>query len=171
MVRRYLYTCRGMLFMAMSCALAGNAAAPASREGDDVFRQVARLEQQGSLTRKKIEAVLKAQFSESPPNGTIHYYHLSSAQLGAAAVFKDADLRVNLTDDSFILILKIRAACLRKTVVFSRFPQMTITNYPHGHSVNEETSWAARRDWGNLTFGFAEHTPDCVSSILLSSFD
>lgn len=94
---------------------------------------------------------------------------LSTAQLGAAAVFKDADLRVNLTGDSFILILKMPATCLGKTAVFARFPRMTIANHPRGHSVDEETSWAARRDWGNLTFGFAEHTPDCLSSIALTS--
>lgn len=171
MIGSGLQRCGAILLLAMPLVLAVSAAETASHESDAVFRKLAQFERQGSLTKEKIEVVLGAQFSESPPGGTIHYYHLSTAQLGAAAVFKDADLRVNLADDSFILILKLPATCLNKTAVFARFPGMTITNYPHGHSFNEETSWSARRNWVNLTFGFAEHTPDCLSSIVLTSSD
>jgi hypothetical protein len=64
-----------------------------------------------------------------------------------------------------MLWLTVEGKCVSKAEVFQRFPNMHIVNAPTGHSINEETTYASERVWGDISFGFAERNPTCLSSV------
>jgi hypothetical protein len=65
------------------------------------------------------------------------------------------------------LILRMGGNCTDLNDVKKHYPDISITNHPHGRSVNEETVYTAMLLVGKLNFGFAESNPQCLSSVSL----
>lgn len=55
--------------------------------------------------------------------------------------------------------------CILEKVLRHRYGSWEPTSVPRGHSSDEETGWTRTEDWGTITFGFAERSPSCLSSI------
>ena len=63
-------------------------------------------------------------------------------------------------------VLELGGPCVPLEEVRGHYGDLQITDTPHGHSLDEKTSYTAYLPWGELSFGFAERNPDCLASIV-----
>lgn len=66
------------------------------------------------------------------------------------------------------LALTIGAGCARRQEVERRFGPLSQIGVPRGRSLDEQTRLARQETFGQLSFGFAERNPDCLSSIAVT---
>jgi hypothetical protein len=64
-----------------------------------------------------------------------------------------------------LLNVSVRGVCISKTDIARSYGPLRIIDVPHGHSWDEEFSLGRTERWGELSFGFAERRPDCLSSV------
>ena len=68
-----------------------------------------------------------------------------------------------------ILIVELHGGCISRDMVFDHYTNLRLFDAPHGHSLDEETSYSRVESWGQLRFGFAERSPDCLSSVVFDA--
>jgi hypothetical protein len=68
-----------------------------------------------------------------------------------------------------LLILKVSSKnCVDRDQTLEAFGPLQLSGTPRGNSLDEETSYARIESWGTLSFGFAERSPDCLSSVVFN---
>lgn len=64
-----------------------------------------------------------------------------------------------------LLNLRITHGCPKRAAIEAKYGPFQITGVPRGRSLDEETSLSREEPWGRLSFGFAERTPDCLTTV------
>jgi len=146
----------------------GQTARVTSLDNDLIFKKIKSLEQMTVISRRGIESLLGSRFNELPGKRNMRYFEISDKKISPHAGFTGADLRVNARNSEAILILDVVKTCPCKDDVLRRYPGAVISNHPRGHSLDEETSYTVERQWGGLTFGFKERSPECLSSVTVT---
>jgi hypothetical protein len=67
-----------------------------------------------------------------------------------------------------MLALKLGGRCVEREALLLHYEGLAISDVPRGRSPNEQTYYARQEPWGTLSFGFAEHSPDCLRTIVFS---
>lgn len=67
-----------------------------------------------------------------------------------------------------MLALTLKGGCVGREELLSRYSGLTISHVPSGRSQNEQTYYARQESWGTLSFGFPEHSPDCLETVVFS---
>ena len=145
----------------------GQAACVTSLENDFIFEKITSFEQMTVISRRGIESLIGSRFIEVQGTGSMGNFAISEKEISPHAGFSGADLRVNARTSEAILVLDVVDTCPGKHDVLRRYPGAVISNHPRGHALDEETSYTVERQWGRLTFGFKERSPDCLSSVTM----
>jgi hypothetical protein len=66
------------------------------------------------------------------------------------------------------VVLSVGGECVTLAGVRARYPGAVVSQAPRGRSLDEETSHSVGLEWGELSFGFSERNPRCLSSVTLS---
>jgi hypothetical protein len=131
-----------------------------------------RLEQERPWTLAKIESVLGVRSVVDQANEYwTHYSALGPLELGEGVVVEKLDFGLNNTTRElprFIVYLTDSSSCIPRQRIVQSYPdiQVDYDNMPRGRSLDELTHYVTKRTWGELSFGFKERRPDCLSSIL-----
>jgi len=128
------------------------------------------LQQQIPLSKQGVEAALSTQLFEvdEPSNHLFHFFESPPMALTEGVVISGLDLRLKRGGGHpGFLALAIGGACVTLDQIRAHYEPLKLTDAPHGHSLNEEFVYSQSRPWGELSFGFAERNPKCLSSIAL----
>lgn len=116
---------------------------------------------------EKLQSALKVQFELANQNEYFSFYKSASIPLAGGTVIDEVDLRVRKEQPHpGFLVLRLSGTCVPRDVVLSKYPGMRLVEVPRGRSVNEEEGFAMDTPWGELSFGFAVHTPECLRSVV-----
>ena len=64
-----------------------------------------------------------------------------------------------------LFVIHVVQGCPRKSDVEARYSPWKLTDVPRGGSLDEQAYWTRYETWGELSFGFAERAPDCLSTV------
>lgn len=133
------------------------------------WQAVDALVKQIPFSKKKVETLLKTSLSETDNTGNdvFQFYESPPVTLKDGVVIRNVDLRIKRAGPHpGFMVLEIEGQCVTLDQIRRRYGPLEITETPHGHSLDEETSHSVVRPWGKLSFGFAERNPDCLASIV-----
>ncbi|MBR8316024.1 hypothetical protein KDW36_22865 [Burkholderia dolosa] len=122
------------------------------------------------IRRESIEQLLHTKLTQSESSNA-HFTFWSNRDSGPVTLrdgtqIDGIDLRTrNEPGASGDVTLKLTGPCISRSDVKARFGGMRLSGAPSGQSADEETTFTAGTVWGELVFGFAERSPDCLSSI------
>jgi hypothetical protein len=120
------------------------------------------------LDKAGVEQMLGVKLVGEAGSDAFNFYSASGGQLDGMAVtaidYREPKPGSDATAGS-MLNLKVKGKCPKRSDLEARFGKLTLTGYPRGKSLDEESSWSRIEPWGRLSFGFAERNPDCLSSI------
>jgi hypothetical protein len=131
-----------------------------------LWQAIDALEQQIPFTKAKIERLFSTTLIEKNRSTHTTFFEGSTAEIEPDGLIVQIDLRLgNEANDPGFLVFDISGTCIKLDQVRSHYGEMQITDMPRGHSLDEVTSYTAKRPWGELSFSFAERNPDCLASI------
>jgi len=135
---------------------------------DTLWQLIDRLGDQPSLSPARIERVLPVKFAETYRNAYFSFHDAGRFDLAGPLHIDKVELRVSLTDAGRGLVtLRVGGACLPIEQVRARFADLVLSDVPRGRSLDEEASYATRRAWGKLSFGFKERNPRCLATVVI----
>jgi len=133
-----------------------------------LWQAIETLAQQIPFTKAKIEGFLSTVLTETDNTGNdvFQFYKSNRIELGDGVEISNVDLRIKRHGPHpGFMVLDINGTCIKLDQVRSHYGEMQITDMPRGHSLDEVTSYTAKRPWGELSFSFAERNPVCLASI------
>lgn len=136
-----------------------------------IDRIVGQVDRAKAIDRVTVEKITGTKLSQSAENNNYLTYQSNNVQadtLKLSVELREPNRNGDPTNGS-LLILRILSGCPARSVVEARYTPWTISNVPRGGSLDEETSWSRRETWGKLSFGFAERSPDCLSTIVFDA--
>lgn len=134
-----------------------------------LWQVVAVLTEQSPYTKAKIEGLLPVTLVERKTFGSDinQFFKSDPVLLNDGSVILNIDLRLKRHGfDPGFLVLELGGTCVPLEEVRGHYGDLQITDTPHGHSLDEKTSYTAYLPWGELSFGFAERNPDCLASVV-----
>jgi hypothetical protein len=135
-----------------------------------LWQVVAVLTEQPQYTKAKIEGLLPVTLVETNNAGgneIFQFFKSDPVLLNDGSVILNIDLRIKRQGSHpGFLVLELGGTCVPLEEVRGHYGDLQITDTPHGHSLDEKTSYTAYLPWGELSFGFAERNPDCLASIV-----
>ncbi len=123
------------------------------------------------LNRSTIEVAIGAPLAQTSENGSFTFFEghdvtLSDATIGLVD-YREPRAGGNATAGA-LLTLTLTRGCPARAQVEHRYGPLSVAGVPRGRSLDEETQLARPEPWGRLSFGFAERTPTCLTSITFS---
>ena len=121
------------------------------------------------FSKQKVETLLKTSLNETDNTGNdvFQFYESPPVTLKDGVVIRNVDLRIKRTGPHpGFMVMEIEGLCITLDQIRRRYGPLEITETPHGHSLDDETSHSVMQPWGKLSFGFAERNPDCLASIV-----
>jgi hypothetical protein len=103
-------------------------------------------------------------------SGILDIFTVSDIVVGNILRIDEVEFRQVPNRKGYTAILKLETTCIMRADIIKEYPDVKITGIPHGHSLEEETTFSTVREWGQLSFGFKERDRDCISSIMFNSF-
>lgn len=67
-----------------------------------------------------------------------------------------------------LVALTLTGKCSHRADVEAHYGPLILTQAPRGDATDEEAQWSRREPWGELSFGFPTHTPDCLRSVVFT---
>lgn len=170
---RRLELCAGMA-AAILLAQAGHASgktmnATSSNSFDAVVDNLRSLP---NFSRGAIERATGARLTAQRETGLFSFYEARDVEIGGVTVglidYREPRVAGTATAGP-LLRLKLAAGCPKRQDIEARYGPLKITGAPRGRSLDEETQLSTPQAWGQLTFGFAERTPDCLTSVIFAA--
>lgn len=131
--------------------------------------------QQIPFTKTKVENMLATHLIEKdidkgPIQSTAFQFYTSDpVKLANGVVINDVDLRIRRRPGHpGFLVLNLGGSCTTLDTVREHYSDLRITEHPHGHSLDEATSYSAFPEWGKLSFGFLERNRNCLAYVVLN---
>ena len=117
----------------------------------------------------KIESALNVVLTRDSQNAYFTFYAATELALSHGVVIEKIDLRIKKEQPHpGFLVLTLSGTCVPKSEVLGRYQGLELTGVPRGRSPDEEASYSRREPWGKLSFGFAEHTPGCLRTVVFN---
>jgi hypothetical protein len=127
------------------------------------------LARQTPFTKDKVESALPLAFTVAVDDGNdaFQFWEGGRVQLGDGSSITKVDLRVKRAGGHpGFLGLDIGGTCVTLDQVREHFDKLEITAVPRGRSPDEQTYYTSSREWGNLSFGFAESNSNCLAKVI-----
>jgi len=123
--------------------------------------------QQIPFSKQKVEAVLAVQLiAAKNANEYYDFFRSPPIHLAEGVVISDVDLRIRREGkDLGFLVLGIGGVCITEDQLKTHYSPLKIIGTPHGHSLEEATTFSPDLPWGKLFFGFKERNPDCLATV------
>jgi hypothetical protein len=118
------------------------------------------------LTPESAEKLLGTNLEEHGSSSAFAFYVGGPLQLNDGTVI-GVDLRMPREDPTrpAFLSFSIGGRCVERAQIGEAYGPSRLTGVPTGRSENEETAYSVKRTWGQITFGYSEKRPDCLSSV------
>ena len=117
----------------------------------------------------KIESALNVVLTRNSENAYFTFYAATDLALSQGVVIENIDLRIKKEQPHpGFLVLTLSGTCVPKSEVLGRYEGLELTGVPRGRSPDEEASYSRVERWGRLSFGFAEHTPGCLRTVVFN---
>jgi hypothetical protein len=164
----------------MACSTSDHAGSADDRPPTDVWQLIDRTVAEIPLTVDKMQKMLDTKLTPyrdpvfagtGPPTrwdgGAVELGQ--NLTISAVAMAVNDEGRWNFASYDFGAI-----PCITLDDVRARYPNITLTSRPTGHSANERFVWSAAQPWGTLTFAFPEsggspQPGDCLIGIALNA--
>jgi len=108
-------------------------------------------------------------------NEYTQFYTAEPVFLEKGGQLNDIDIRLSksLNDHAPFMRFTWQGQCVKLPTIKTHFPQLTLTDVPHGHSENETTSYTSVADANgqSVSFAFAVKQPDCLQQVVIASRD
>ena len=128
---------------------------------------VADLRHGSALDRARIEKAAGARLSLLSENDAFSFYGGRSRTADHVAVeldFREPRPGGGATAGP-MLNLMLTGGCQTRPEVEKAFGPLHVAGVPTGRSEDEELSLTRSEPWGRLSFGFADRTPECLTTI------
>lgn len=111
-------------------------------------------------------------FRLSSENEYIHFYTAEPVKLADGLLISSIELRLskNRQGMSPLLIFSPSNQCITLTSVKEHYHDLSMTDYPRGHSENEVTSFSTPADINRqkISFSFTVKDPDCLARVVIA---
>lgn len=137
----------------------------------NLWETIAATERQAPFSASGVEMALQVplELYTDRSNELFAFYRAPVLTLRDGVVVSKVDLRVRKgTPKPGLLVLDTSGTCVSLANVQARFSPLEIVGTPRGHSLSEQTVWAASRTWGRLSFGYTEQNPGCLATVIFT---
>ena len=126
------------------------------------------LAMQVPFAREKVELLLSTKLRQVDQNPYTVFYAGGTVPLANDVLISAIDLRLGreLGDNYGFMSIGLSGKCVLIDDVRDQYGLLEITETPRGRSPDEKTYHTVKQDWGELSFGFSERNPDCLSVIV-----
>ncbi len=131
------------------------------------------LRSESAMTRESIERDFAIQLTLKNQNQYTLFYASAGPQLNDNLRIANIDFRVPAPDasprGSFLVLTLDGIGCITLDDVKQHYDGLTLSQVPHGHSLEEETGYRTTFNYWRLAFGFKEKRPECLASVVFDS--
>lgn len=121
-----------------------------------------------SLAPSAVVAVLPVAFKLTTRHADVADYAADGVALADGVHLGDVALRTRLDDTTRgLMVLDVEGACMTLDDVRRRYPAITLTSPPPGHSPSESSGYSDAQAWGTLGFGFKESNRQCLATVVI----
>lgn len=121
-----------------------------------------------SWDRASVERLIGHKLDLRDGDGPFAFFVASNVRIGRLRV--DVDFRWPRPNSGAkagaLLAFDLRAGCPSRKNVLARFGPLTLTDVPHGHSLDELSYWSRVSSNYKLSFGFPERAPECLAGFV-----
>ncbi|MDU2940761.1 MAG: hypothetical protein E7B59_16540 [Enterobacteriaceae bacterium] len=153
-----------------------NAAQPGAFAADttkSLWDIMATLRSESAMTRESIARDLSTELTLKNQNQYTLFYAGVGPQLNDNLRIDNIDFRVPAPDassrGSFLVLTLEGKGCITLHDVKQHYDGLTLSQVPHGHSLEEETGYRTTFNHWRLAFGFKEKRPECLASVVFDS--
>ncbi len=131
------------------------------------------LRSESAMTRESIARDLSAELTLKNQNQYTLFYAGAGPQLNDNLRIANIDFRVPAPvaspRGSFLVLSLEGKGCITLDDVKQHYAGLTLSQVPHGHSLEEETGYRTTFNHWKLAFGFKEKRPACLASVVFDS--
>ncbi|WP_076070849.1 hypothetical protein [Sphingomonas montana] len=141
-----------------------------NRPANPIDTLIQRIRGAGHIDRPAVEAITGAALKPTTATNSFQSYAadgILSGTLVLSVELREPKPGSNATAGPLLLLRIVKGCPARKDVV-AHYAPLAISQTPRGGSLDEETSWSRKEPWGQLSFGFAERAPDCLSTVVFA---
>lgn len=134
---------------------------------------MATLRSESVMTRESIERDFATKLTLKNQNQYTLFYASAGPQLNNNLRIANIDFRVPTPGasprGSFLVLSLEGKGCITLEDVKQHYADLTLSQVPHGHSLEEETGYRTTFNHWKLAFGFKEKRPECLASVVFDS--
>lgn len=134
---------------------------------------MATLRSESAMTRESIERDFATELTLKNQNQYTLFYASAGPQLNDNLRIANIDFRVPTPGasprGSFLVLTLEGKGCISLDDVKQHYAGLTLSQMPHGHSLEEETGYRTTYNHWKLAFGFKEKRPQCLASVVFDS--
>ncbi len=120
------------------------------------------------FSKDKVERELGIRLVDTEASGSDLFQFLEGGpvQLAEGVGIQEVDLRLKREGPHpGFLVLELEGRGISFDEVLRHYAELRLTGVPRGRSLDEHTSYTAKLDWGELSFGFGESNPACLAYV------
>lgn len=138
-------------------------------ESINLWRLIDKLGHQLSLPHPKLDTLIPQPLDNYDENKYVKFYRASEFSISQDIKVTQLTFRTQKSSGNKIVLLSIDLSghCIELNTVKKHYPNLTFSDFPRGHSLDEVTSLTTPPDehGKTITFSFAERNPDCLSKV------
>ncbi len=138
-------------------------------ENTNLWEFIEKINHQLSLPHPKLDTLIPQPLDNYDENEYVKFYRSSGFSISADVKVTQLTFRTHKSSGNKIVLLSMDLSgyCIELKTVKKHYPNLTFSDFPRGHSVDEVTSLTTPPDehGKTITFSFAERNPDCLSKV------
>lgn len=161
---------RNKFLLLMILILMGCSSGDKKMKHVDLFNFVKKMQAAYHLGIKPIAELLPVELKFVKETAHLSIFETGSFKINDDVSVDSVDLRLRRGENiPVIIVLEISGACVTLNDVRQVYSGLTMTDYPKGQSLDEETYYSTESDESkiHISFGFAERLPDCLRTVVL----
>jgi hypothetical protein len=121
------------------------------------------------FTKSKIETLLSMNLRQDSENEYFQFWKSGRILLKDGLTIESVDLRTKRQEaHPGFLVIEIAGVCIPKVEIQRHYSNLALTEAPRGRSLQEQTVHSSSQSWGELSFGFKEANPACLSTVIFN---
>lgn len=137
---------------------------------EDVAEIAKQVSAMRSWDRASVERLIGHRLDLQAGDGPFAFFVASNVRIGRLRV--NVDFRWPRPNSGAkagaLLAFDLSAGCPSRKNVLDRFAPLTLTDVPHGHSLEERSYWSRVFPNYKLSFGFPERAPECLAGFVFN---
>ncbi|WP_261465898.1 hypothetical protein [Serratia entomophila] len=138
-------------------------------ESINLWRLIEKLNRQLSLPHPKLDTLIPQPLDNYDENEYVKFFRSSGFSISPDVKVTQLEFRTQKSSGNKIVLLSMDLSghCIELNTVKKHYPNLTFSDFPRGHSLDEVTSLTTPPDehGKTITFSFAEKNPDCLSKV------